>query len=130
MELPLKSMVFKALGAISRVLKCSLDCRLFYAQTPERGVVHPFQISTAISFCQHFLSLVLLFTLATSFSAENKQDYIPKLNEFPPPNTGTYIAGELVTVDPINRRGGLRLDGDFNDDRYDKASVHQFAMLP
>ena len=127
MKLPLKFEMLSILGVTSRVL----NFRLFFVRTSERGVVHPFQIFTEISFFRHFLSLVLLFTLvATSFSAENKKDYIPKLNEFPPPNTGAYIAGELVTVDPINRRGGLRLDGDFNDDRYDKASAHQFALLP
>lgn len=47
-----------------------------------------------------------------------------------PAKPGNYLAGELVTTDAINRRGGLRLDGDFNDDRYDKAQPHDFAMLP
>ena len=47
-----------------------------------------------------------------------------------PERPGNYLAGELVTIDAINRRGGLRLDGDFNDDRYDKAQPHDFAMLP
>ena len=108
-----------------------LNFRLFLIRIAEREVVYPFQIFDITSFFRHFLSLVFSFILmTTSFSSENKNDYIPKLNEFPPSNTGICIAGELVMVDPINRRGGLRLDGDFNDDRYDKASAHHFAMLP
>ena len=83
-----------------------------------------------ISVYQHFLSFVLLFALSTSLPAENKKDYIPKLDEFPPPNTGTYIAGELVMVDPINRRGGLRLDGGGCGGLYHVGPIHQFVMLP
>ena len=127
MKLPWKFELLRILGVISRIL----NCRLFLVLTSERGVVHPFQIFTGVSSYYHVLNFVLLCILVeTSFSAENKKDYIPELNEFPPPDTGVYIAGELVIVDPINRRGGLRLDGDFNDDRYDKASAHLFAMLP
>ena len=29
-----------------------------------------------------------------------------------PTAPGTYLSGELVVIDPINRRGGLRIDGD------------------
>ena len=58
------------------------------------------------------------------------EDYVPRPGKFPPADTGHYLAGELVQMDPINRRGGLRLDGDFNDDRYDKAQPQQFALLP
>lgn len=47
-----------------------------------------------------------------------------------PANPGTYLAGELVTVDAINRRGGLRVDGDFVTGRYHKAPPHEFALLP
>lgn len=47
-----------------------------------------------------------------------------KAGQFPAPNTGTYLAGELVIIDPINRRGGLRLHGDTSQ------PLHYFAMLP
>jgi hypothetical protein len=60
-------------------------------------------------------------------AAEN--DEVLQPGKFPT-KPGNYLAGELVTIDAINRRGGLRLDGDFNDDRYDKAQPHEFAMLP
>ena len=62
--------------------------------------------------------------------AQDAKDYVPKPGEFPPPNSGQYMAGELVMVDPINRRGGLRLDGDRNLDKYDKADALRFSMLP
>ncbi len=53
-----------------------------------------------------------------------------KAGEFPPAGSGTYLAGELVIVDPVNRRGGLRLDGDGLGGRYDGGPLHYFAMLP
>jgi hypothetical protein len=66
-------------------------------------------------------------TLPASGELEN---YIPKFTEYPPHNSGVYLAGELVVVDPINRRGGIRLDGDNNPSRYGEAPLHYFAMLP
>ena len=61
---------------------------------------------------------------------QEKPDVILKPGEFPPPGSGTYIAGELVVIDPVNRRGGLRLDGDGPGGRYYDAPLHYFAMLP
>lgn len=55
--------------------------------------------------------------------------YVPKPGQFPPAGTGKYLAGELVVVDPANRRGGLRLDGD-GGDRYHSGPLHYFALLP
>lgn len=68
-------------------------------------------------------------------SSAQAAESLPENNEILQPGKfptkpGNYLAGELVTIDAINRRGGLRLDGDFNDDRYDKAQPHDFAMLP
>jgi hypothetical protein len=48
---------------------------------------------------------------------------------FPAPGTGTYLSGELVLIDPMNRRGALRLDGD-DGGRYHDGPLHYFAMLP
>jgi hypothetical protein len=62
--------------------------------------------------------------------AQDVKDYVPKPGEFPPPNSGQYMAGELVLVDPINRRGGIRLDGDGNADKYDKGDPLRFSLLP
>ncbi len=47
-----------------------------------------------------------------------------------PADAGVELAGELVLIDHVNRRGGLRLDGDFDDNRYHGAQTHRFAMLP
>ncbi len=75
--------------------------------------------------------LILAAGVATLGADETEsQDYVPKLGEFPPPGSGHHLAGELVTIDPINRRGGLRLDGDFTSNRYHVAQPHEFAMLP
>src|SRR5437660_1545736 len=82
---------------------------------------------------------VCLATFA-SFAQEKKPSPTPpvqkakeqplKAGEFPPAGSGTYLAGELVIVDPVNRRGGLRLDGDGLGGRYDGGPLHYFAMLP
>ena len=62
--------------------------------------------------------------------AEESPDRILKPGEFPQPGSGTYLSGELVVVDPVNRRGGLRLDGDGSGGRYFVGPLHYFAMLP
>ena len=45
-------------------------------------------------------------------------DITPPWGTFPQPGAGIELAGELVVVDHVNRRFGLRLDGDFNKYRY------------
>jgi len=60
--------------------------------------------------------MVLCFVVSRSDAQENK------VSEFARADKATYMAGELVIVDAINRRGALRLDGD--------GPVHYFAMLP
>ena len=46
-----------------------------------------------------------------------------------PTEPGTYLSGELIVIDPINRRGGLRIDGDAGG-RYNNGPLHYFALLP
>lgn len=70
--------------------------------------------------------LLAVFALASESLAE---DHVPQPGKFPPPNSGKYIAGELVVIDPVNRRGGLRLDGN-EGERYHDGPLHYFAMLP
>lgn len=60
---------------------------------------------------------------ADSLRAENPGESIPRAGQFVPENAGTYLSGELVVIDPVNRRGGLRPDGD-------ATRLHYFAMLP
>lgn len=71
------------------------------------------------------LACVLLCFVTRSFA----EDHVPQQGKFPPPNSGKYIAGELVLIDPVNRRGGLRLDGN-DGERYHGGPLHYFAMLP
>jgi len=71
-----------------------------------------------------------LTMIAAASGADAPADYVPTLAEFPPPGVGVELAGELVSVDHVNRRGGLRLDGDFQEDRYHSAPTFAFALLP
>ncbi len=67
---------------------------------------------------------------ATAVRAADPAAYVAKLDEFPPADAGVVLAGELVTVDHVNRRGGLRLDGDFSEDRYQSAPTFFFMLMP
>lgn len=64
---------------------------------------------------------------APSATASKDGDLKPGI--FPAVGSRTYLSGELVLIDPINRRGGLRIDGDAGG-RYHDGSLHYFAMLP
>lgn len=72
--------------------------------------------------------LIAVCSLATAAAQENS-DYVPQPGKFPLPGSGKYLAGELAFVDHVNRRGGLRLDGD-GSDRYQSGPLHYFALLP
>ena len=74
---------------------------------------------------QWLLAILCLF--AAPLLAE---DQALNPGQFPAAGTGTYFAGELVFIDPVNRRGGLRLDGNEPHDRYYSGPLHDFAMLP
>lgn len=50
---------------------------------------------------------------------------------FPPLDSGTFLSGEIVLLDPINRRAGLRIDcAPREDKRASEGPLHYFAMLP
>ncbi len=85
-------------------------------------------IGTARSCFRWFV--ILLFFGAATAQAQEPAEFVPTPGAFPPPNSGHYFAGELVAVDPVNRRGALRLDGDFTNARYHSAPSHKFALLP
>ena len=79
---------------------------------------------------RHFLRAIgAAAALPLLAHAQDRPDHIPQPGQFPPPDSGHYIAGELVMLDPVNRRGGLRLDGNPGD-RYHIGPLHSFAMLP
>jgi hypothetical protein len=82
-----------------------------------------------------FRNVAIIGSIASNVMAEEVKDYVPKPHEFPPPNSAQYFAGELVIVDPINRRGAIRLDGDkkngeLSAERYYHGDPLRFAMLP
>ncbi len=74
------------------------------------------------------VALPLLNDASPSLAAET--DVVPKPGMFPALGTGVSLAGELVSVDHVNRRGAIRLVGDNDDSRYHSAPSHRFAMLP
>ncbi len=72
---------------------------------------------------------LLLVAVGVSSRAEEVVDFVPQPDEFAPISKALYIAGELVYIDPVNRRGAIRLHGDENG-RYWSGPPHYFALLP
>jgi len=73
-----------------------------------------------------FAGVVTLLALACYESiASAEEQAAPR---FADANKARYISGELVYIDAVNRRGGIRLDGDQN--RYFTGPPHWFAVLP
>src|SRR4029077_14653465 len=54
----------------------------------------------------------------------------PPYGMFPDAAAGVLLTGELLTVDPINRRGLMRPGGDLAPDRYNRFLGQPFALLP
>ncbi len=79
--------------------------------------------------CSSIIGVLFTALFASVAFTQDKADYVPQPGQFPPAGTGTYIAGELVIIDPVNRRGGFRLDGD-GSERYHTGPLHYFAVLP
>lgn len=61
--------------------------------------------------------------LAAAVAVSQEKPDRPQAGQFAAASAATYLAGELVLIDPVNRRGGLRPDGD-------ATRLHYFAMLP
>ena len=60
-----------------------------------------------------------------SLAADEK--FVPDPAEFAPMGKAQYVSVELVYMDAVNRRGGIRIDG---GDRHWAGPVHYFALLP
>ena len=78
---------------------------------------------------KHVAVVVLWCCLSSLSVAQEPADYVPDPGQFAPIEKGHYLAGELVYIDPVNRRGGIRLHGD-EKGRYWKGPPHYFALLP
>jgi hypothetical protein len=63
-------------------------------------------------------------------NASDSKAAAPSYGTFPDPAAGVPLTGELLDVDPINRRGMLRPGGDLAPDRYNRFLGQPFAMLP
>lgn len=61
---------------------------------------------------------------------EDSKTVAPSYGTFPDAAAGVPLLGELLSVDPINRRGMLRPGGDLAPDRYNRFLGQPFAMLP
>jgi hypothetical protein len=69
--------------------------------------------------------LLLLVPLAGSAAADEPNTFQPAADEFAPLQKARYLSGELVYVDPVNRRGAIRMH-----DNYWTGPAHYFALLP
>lgn len=95
--------------------------------------------STRSGICKRFRSLsrsipedfasfaTVALILSLSFNLCAAEPFRPESGKFPPIAEAASHRGELVLVDHVNRRGGLRLhvDGFFRE-----MAPHRFAMLP
>lgn len=70
--------------------------------------------------------LAMLLTFGGQASIASAEE--PAGPRFADANKARYISGELVYIDAVNRRGGIRLDAD--QDRYFTGPPHWFAVLP
>lgn len=77
-----------------------------------------------------YLSFVLAAVAAVSSDPDSPTNYIPKLGEFPPASVGIYHAGELVSVDPVNRRCSIRILGNRDMERYHGSDPQEVVLLP
>jgi len=62
--------------------------------------------------------------------ADDPKKVAPPYGTFPDVALGVPLLGELLSVDPINRRGMLRPGGDLAPDRYNRFLGQPFALLP
>lgn len=75
------------------------------------------------------LMFFLLLAVGDSILAQDRADYVPEPDAFAPIAKAQYLAGELVYIDPVNRRGAIRLHGN-EKGRYSVGPPHYFALLP
>lgn len=84
-----------------------------------------------------FLLMVAVLVLSPAVSVaqrrvkkDDPKAVAPPYGEFPAAAAGVVLTGELLSIDPINRRGLLRPGGDLAPDRYNRFLGQPFAMLP
>lgn len=80
----------------------------------------------------HYVLCAIVYSYFSSLAmAQSGVEYeTPPFGQFPSPSAGRLLAGELVAIDHVNRRGAIRLDGDGSEETYHHSPAHQFALLP
>lgn len=76
------------------------------------------------------VSISLMLGISASALPAEEKHAAPPYGQFPAEGEGLHLMGELIDVDPINRRGLLRPGGDLAPDRYNRFLGQPFAMLP
>ena len=74
---------------------------------------------------KHLAAISLVATMACVVQAQDVADYLPDPAHFASLAKSRYLSGELVYIDPVNRRGAIRMH-----DHYWSGPVHYFALLP
>ena len=69
--------------------------------------------------------IALIAMMASAAAAQDATDYVPDPGTFAPLAKARYLSGELVYIDPVNRRGAIRMH-----DNYWSGPAHYFALLP
>ena len=93
-------------------------------------------MSDSIASFHLLIAIVLALQPTVGFAAkppskaENPKSATPPYGTFPDETAGVALTGELLNVDPINRRGTLRPGGDLAPDRYHRFLGQPFALLP
>jgi hypothetical protein len=86
-------------------------------------------MSETSSIFRLLLAAALAVGIADRLAADEKT-VAPPYGTFPDAAAGVPLMGELIDVDPINRRGLLRPGGDLAPDRYSRFLGQPFALLP
>ena len=69
--------------------------------------------------------IALIAMIASTAAAQDATDYVPDPGNLRPFAKARYLSGELVYLDPVNRRGAIRMQ-----DNYWSGPAHYFALLP
>ena len=79
------------------------------------------------SWCAVAVALLTVVSLNANDSetVDAIRDHVPVPGQFPPEGAGIHFSGDLMFMDPLNRRGGLRKGDGTSDPR-----LQYFAMLP
>ncbi len=94
------------------------------------GSEFPYRSQTIRRGLQALLGVVALGTFVFGAEDEEEKPFQLVPGEFPPADTATYIAGELIGVDHVNRTGVLRVDRTDAQRRGDWDLPHAFILLP